>query len=64
MLLVFFAFMGLMAGITWTGYKEGNWQKLIAPVDGNKRFCGIKGDKYDHTAFPFLFFPGLAHDPS
>ena len=37
---------------------------LMAPVDKDRRFCGVadaaKG--YDLTGYPFLYFPGLGID--
>jgi hypothetical protein len=41
-LLVFIAFVISMGYVTFIGFTEGNIKKLIAPLDGDHKFCGIR----------------------
>jgi hypothetical protein len=40
-LFVFICFLGSMGYLTFLGFTEGNVTKLIAPLDGESKFCGI-----------------------
>jgi hypothetical protein len=40
-LLVFLAFVASMGYVTFVGFHEGDIKKLIAPLDGEFKFCGI-----------------------
>jgi hypothetical protein len=40
-LIVFFCFIVSMGYVTFLGFKEGDINKLIAPLDGEYNFCGI-----------------------
>lgn len=40
-LLLFWAFIGAMGYITVYGYKNGQVQKLTAPIDAGQNFCGF-----------------------
>jgi hypothetical protein len=45
--LIFIAFLGSMIFLTYLGYKEGDIQKLIAPiakVDGQPQLCGYANE--------------------
>ena len=64
MVVVFFAYISLMIGLTINGYRNGDHENLIAPIDENNRFCGVKTDEYDYEKFKYLYFPGLGVDPS
>jgi hypothetical protein len=76
-LLLFFAFIGAMCFCVFVGYSQGELDKVIAPIDPNQHFCGVKHWKkdkarkpleergepeYDNTGYPYLFFPGLNPD--
>jgi hypothetical protein len=41
-LFVFLAFIVSMGYVTLTGFREGDIQRLIAPIDGEFKFCGIE----------------------
>lgn len=41
-LLVFLCFIGSMGYVTYVGFKEGDLPKLLAPLDGDNKFCGIE----------------------
>jgi hypothetical protein len=46
-LIVFAAFLFSMGFCTFYGYKNGNVNTLIAPLDGDKNFCGIDRTMFD-----------------
>lgn len=66
-LLVFLAFIGSMGFLTYKGFHEGDVKKLLAPLDGDHRFCGIKmvneaGDvEYDLTGYDKLYITDFEH---
>lgn len=49
-LLLFIAFIGSMGYLTLYAHKHGNVKKLMAPLDGDNKFCGVTPgyEKYDH----------------
>ena len=61
-LLIWFAFLASLGYLTNLGFKEGSVTKLLAPIDGQKSFCGWKnesrpadlGGPYDYTDYPKL----------
>lgn len=61
MLIVFLAFLISIFTIGVTGSQQGQMEKVLAPLDGNGRFCGIKEDDrgYDYTEFKYLMFTGF-----
>ena len=56
MLILFIAFIGGMGYCTNYGYKHGNVQKLLAPLDGDKKFCGVTEGFED---YPHLYITNL-----
>lgn len=56
-LVVFFAFLGTMCGVTSYGISQGQVDKLIAPIDMRNNFCGIEGGK--RAEFQKLYFTDL-----
>jgi hypothetical protein len=48
-LLLFFAFLGAMGYLTAFGLKYGQMDKLMAPLDGDNKFCGIDAGYENHT---------------
>mgnify|MGYP006893281288 CR=1 FL=1 len=55
-LILFLVFIGAMAACTLFGFKNGDVDKYIAPLDGNDHFCGIDAGYED---FPKLFLRDL-----
>jgi len=51
--LFFVLFMAAMGGIAIYGYENGQPHKLLAPLDGNDRFCGVDPEVKD---FPIIFY--------
>jgi hypothetical protein len=52
-----------MIFLTYVGYQKGDVKKLLAPLDGDLKFCGVKvedlsedgtGEAYDYTDYPYL----------
>lgn len=43
------------------GFIHGNVNKLLAPIDGNNQFCGVKNDdgSGDLTDYPYLYIGNL-----
>ena len=41
-LFVFLAFIASMGYVTFVGFHEGDINRLIAPIDGEFKFCGIE----------------------
>jgi hypothetical protein len=60
-LLVFLAFFGTMIAATIYGFKKGDVEKYIAPLDGNDNFCGIDAGYED---YPKLYLPKLLGSPT
>lgn len=55
--MIFVAYVSAMTFGTVYGFIHGNVNKLLAPVDGNKNFCGINNGKgHDLTKYPYLYF--------
>lgn len=52
----------------FVGFTQGDLNKIIAPVDRDYRFCGIKHEsspgvvEYDYSAYPYLYFPRFQPD--
>lgn len=44
-LIIYFAFIGCMGFATFYGYKNGELNKLTAPIDGANQFCGFGENK-------------------
>ena len=59
-LLLFVSFLGSMLYLTWLGLQKGDIKKLLAPLDGDGRFCGINGTDPDGTSYDYTDFPKLA----
>lgn len=57
-LLVFILFLGSMGFCTDYGIKNGDIDKMIAPIDGNGNFCGID----DYADYSNLYFTYLGVD--
>lgn len=55
-LIVFLVFIGFMMAGTIYGYKKGDPDKYMAPLDHNKNFCGFTTG---YTDTPYLFLPNL-----
>lgn len=61
-LIIWLAFLGSMGYLTNYGFQNGHVNKLLAPLDGDKSFCGWKnatraesaGGPYDYSDFPKL----------
>jgi hypothetical protein len=51
-----------MLFLAYMGFQKGDINKLLAPLDGDLKFCGVKvdldedgsGEAYDYTEFPKL----------
>jgi len=43
------------------GFIHGNVHKLLAPIDGDNQFCGVKNDdgNGDLTDYPYLYIGNL-----
>ena len=54
-LLVFLLFLGSMGYLTVMGYQKGDLPKLLAPLDGDLKFCGI-----DYEGYPYLLITDFA----
>ena len=49
-----------MGFITVYGFMNGDITKLLAPIDAENHFCGIKNDDgHDLTAYPNLYIGDL-----
>lgn len=46
--IVWVAFLVSLGYLTHLGFTEGSVAKLVAPVDGEKRFCGWKNESRDY----------------
>jgi hypothetical protein len=62
-ILVFLAYLIMMSVFSYIGFRDGDFDYLIAPIDKDLKFCGIKTKDYDNEKFPYLYFPGLGLDP-
>lgn len=63
-MIIFIAYVGAMGFMSVYGFIHGDVTKLLAPIDGNGQFCGIKntggkGDEYDFTDYPKLYIGDL-----
>lgn len=59
MLVIFFAFLGAMGYCTMYGYKHGNVKKLLAPLDGDNKFCGVDSGYEDYPKLYITDFDEL-----
>ena len=50
-LILFLAFSGAMAYISFFAYKNGKPMELLSPVDGDGMLCGV-----NHTDYPSLYY--------
>jgi len=49
-----------MGFMTVYGFIHGDVKKLLAPLDGQQKFCGINnGPGYDYTNYPKLYIGDL-----
>jgi solute carrier family 44 protein 1 (choline transporter-like protein)/choline transporter-like protein 2/4/5 len=55
-LILYLLFLGSMIFLTNMGLQKGNIDKLLAPIDGDFKFCGIANETegYNYTEFPQL----------
>ena len=59
-MIIFIAYVGAMGFITVYGFMNGDITKLLAPIDGDNHFCGIKNDDgHDLTEYPNLYIGNL-----
>jgi len=59
-LIIFLVFLGAMVVATDYGLENGNIQKLLAPIDGQGKFCGITPGYEDHK---YLYLRNLVGNP-
>jgi hypothetical protein len=59
-LVLFLAFFGAMGACTMYGFKKGDVEKYVAPLDRNNHFCGIDAGFED---YPKLFLTNLIGSP-
>jgi len=53
--LLFLAFLGGVGVVSAFGYKNGQPQRLLAPLDADGKFCGL--DSYSN--YPYLYIMDL-----
>lgn len=59
-LVLFLAFFGTMGACTMYGFKKGDVEKYIAPLDRDNHFCGIDAGFED---YPKLYLTSLFGTP-
>lgn len=70
-LIIFLAFLGSMIYLTSLGLKKGDINKLLSPLDGDKKFCGLNNQlpegetddsfvAYDYSDYPKLMLTDLS----
>jgi hypothetical protein len=59
-LIIFLVFIGSMGYVTFVGFHEGNLPKLLAPLDGDHKFCGISEGYQDYKNLYITDFTQLS----
>jgi len=57
--IVFIAFLGSMAYLTWMGYNAGELPKLLAPINGDFTLCGWKNETNPEKSYDNMDYPNL-----
>lgn len=57
-LIVFLVFLGAMGAVTMYSVSQGNVDKMVAPIDMNKNFCGVAGGARE--GYQKLYFTDLS----
>jgi solute carrier family 44 (choline transporter-like protein), member 2/4/5 len=55
--IIFLAFLGGFGIVSLFGYQNGKPDRLLAPLDGNGRFCGIDNEVKDYNYLYLVLNP-------
>lgn len=53
--LLFLAFLGGVGVVSVFGYKNGQPERLLAPLDADGKFCGLD----DYATYPYIYIMNL-----
>lgn len=59
MAVIFLILIASVISVGVNGSKNGQMDKILAPLDGDGKFCGMNEEGYDYSEYKYLMFTGI-----